>query len=447
MKRKRQNLALGLATLLFLALFLASFVFVYPALREVHGRTVSVIFPHEEGMAPIGPGTPVLLAGALDVGRVRSVWFDQRPPRPEAAADLVFVVDLEIREDVPLYGDAEVTTGQPPVGGAAYVVISDIGTPGVPLEGALVGQPPASLSGAIGALSRRVLGPGGLLDQISGLLDPESERSLAYKMLASMDDVNAMTRELRVQMSPAEERALLSKIHVVLDDVNAMTQALRGELTRGAERGTLLAKVHAVLDHLNEGLSSAAEVVESSAPLIRDTLTNVEQATEKLDRDVIAALGTQLDPANPQSLLGRLHTAAERADAALAAFQALMSDAHATVALNRPVIEQTIANLRGMSQKLDQASQEVLLNPSILLRGPGRREEQLAVFQAASSFADAATQLDRAATQLRAILGTLPVEGPLSTEQQRQLQAVYDDVRGTFQRFGRAEEALWRELE
>ncbi len=445
MKRKTQNFALGVASIVFFALFLATFLFLYPALRQGGGKTILIEFPHEEGMAPITVGSPVMLGDAVGVGQVSSIWFEQRKPTPASPTELVFMVKIQVRQDLPLYGDADVTTNQPPVGGGGYVSINYVGTPGVPLVQPLKGRPPESLSATIAGVSRRLLSRGGLLDKVSDAGDPNVQNSIVHKMLVSLDDVNAITRELRTQMNPGEQQSILTKIQLVLDNFNAMTTAVRGELNAG-NSAAALAKLHVALDQLDSGLAEATGIIKGSAPLIHDSLASGEHATRTVDRDVIGNVRAELDANNPGSLLATLHTSAERVNSGLAAFETLMGDARSLVALNRPVIDQAVANFRDMSERLRQASQEILLNPSILLKGPGKREQQLVIFQAASSFAEAAGQLDNAVTRLQAMLNTLPAEGRLSPEQSRELRAIFDSVRATFQQFGQAENTLWQEM-
>ena len=276
MKQHKHDFALGLAAIIFLALFLATVIFLYPALRT-GGRVVRIQFRHEEGLSPIKAGSPVLLGDSLDVGQVRSVWIDQVNDTKAGGgqARTVFVVEAVIRKDVPLYGNCEITTNQPAIGGNGYVCIQNVGTPDVPLVQPIQGLPPQSFSAILGTLSRRLLSEGGLIDQLTKAVDPEGEKSVLHKLLVSLDDVNAMTRELRVQMTPSEQEALLHKIHLVLDNLNSTTAALRAELAGGND-AALLGKVHTALEHLDAGLTEATAMLKESRPLVHDTLASVE---------------------------------------------------------------------------------------------------------------------------------------------------------------------------
>ena len=118
------------------------------------------------------------------------------------------------------------------------------------------------------------------------------------------------------------------------------------------------------------------------------------------------------------------------------------------LAYNRPRIERILVNFQDMSEQLRLASQEVLLNPSRLIWGPSaRREEQMLVFQAARSFAEAAGELDDASGRLEAVLQMLPAEGPVPRPVGDEIQSILDSVRATFDRFKGAENTLWDQLQ
>jgi ABC-type transporter Mla subunit MlaD len=447
MKGRTQDFALGLTAIVVLALFVGTILFLYPALRG-GGHVVEVHFPHEGGMAPLKAGSAVLLGGAQEVGRVREVRIRQlQQPRTTAGGlQTVFAVKLELNKDVPLYGNCEISTDQPAVGGAGFVSILNVGTPDVPLKEPVQGLPPQSLAAAIGALSRRLLAKGGFVDHLEQMVDPGAEGSVLRRVLASLDDLNALTGELRVQMSPNEQKTLLSKVHLVLDDLKTTTTALREELTPGSETA-LLARLHVALERLTAALTEATDILQENRPVVHDTLTSVEHAIRTVDQEMLTALKGELDPANPASLLGKLHVAMDRVNASLDHLQTMTATGEQMVVLGRPALEKMLGNFQGMSEQLRLTSQEVLLNPSKLIWGPSRqRDEQLVAFQAARSFAEAATQLDTAAARLEAMLKTLPPDGRVGAVETQELQTIRDAVRASFERFEHAEQTLWDRL-
>lgn len=443
-KQRRQDFALGLTAIVVAGLFLGTLLFLVPALGG-DGRTIEIHFRHEEGLAPLKKGSPVLLAGSVDVGRVRELRVAQLDG-PDGHPRTVFVVQATLRHDIPLYGNCRITTGQPAIGGPGYVSILNVGTPGTPLVEPIQGLPAQSLAAAIGQLSSELLSEGGFVDQLNTAVNPEAEGSLMNKLLASLTDINALTRELRHQMSPSEQQALLAKIHRLADDLNATTAALRTQLDAGND-AAVLARVHAALGHLEEGLAEAAAMLKENRPVVRDTLATVRHAVTSIDQEMLGALRTELDAGNPNGTLGKLHTAMDRVNASLADVQSMTSTGQRLVAVSRPSLERTLGNFVAMSDQLKLASQEVRLNPSKLIWGPTRqREEKLLVFRAASHFAEAAGRLDDAAGRLAAVLQTLPADGSPGALEADELRSIYEAVQAAFQRFGRAEEVLWEQL-
>lgn len=447
MKQRNQDFALGLATLMFLALFVGTIIFLYP-LWQPSGREIRLQFRADRGMAPLESGSPVLLGGALQVGRVESVAVREveldNGAGPEREA--VFLVTVELRDDVPLYGDCRISTGQPTIGGSGYVVINDVGTPGQELPDPVPGQPPQSLAAAIATLQDRLLADGGFVDQLNRAVDPGREDSLMAKILASLDDINVMTGELRTQLSPHEEQTLLAKLHRVMNDVVTTTGALRTQLSTAVDASAIV-KVHAALDQLDAALTQVAEMIAEDRPLVHSSLTSVARATQALEQEALTTIQRELDPANPNGTLGKLHVAMDRVNTSLADLNEITDTGTRVVAVNRPALERTLTNFVDMSNQLRLASQEVLLNPSKLIWGPGtQREEQLLVFQAARHFAEAAGQLDDAASRLQAVLATLPADGSAAPHD-AELQAISEAVQAAFQRFERAENTLWEQLD
>lgn len=444
MKQRTQDFALGLTAIVMLAVFLASVLFLYPTFQRTRGRSVEIRFRHEDGLAPLKPGARILLGGSLDVGRVLNVRIAQAGVGPQRHT--YFVVDAEIRPDIPLYGNSQITTDQPAIGGNGFVSILNVGKPDVPLTGPIDGLPPQSFAAAVSGLARRLVAPGGILDNVSAAVDPDAEKSIVRKLLTSLDDVNTVTRELRNQASPLEHGALLHKVHQLLDDLNTTTGAVRSELAAGNQAGAL-GKLHVALTHLEEALREAAALMKESRPIVQETLASVNSAVRAVDKEMLPALQAELDSTNPSSTLGKLHAAMNRVNESLDDVRAMTTAGERTVVLSRPTVEKILGNFRDMSEQLRQASQEVLLNPSKLIWGPTQqREDKLLIFRAASNFAEAARELDAAAGRLQALSQSLAHDAALSDADREELKKMRAAVDAAFERFGRAETALWEQL-
>jgi len=446
MKTRQQDFALGLTAIVFLVLFVATIVFLASAYRGAT-QTIVVHFRQEAGLAPIKPGSPVLLSGAIDVGQVTKVEpreiTVESPRGPQRRA--VIVVEAEIDRAIRLYGNCEITTDMPLVGGSGTLVIANIGTPDVPLtDRPIEGLPPQGLA-AFSAVSRRLTAEGGLVDRLDRMLDPEADGSLLNKVMQSLADVNAVTGELRTQLSVAEQRTLLGKIHRILDDLSATSTALREQM-RADNAAGVLAKVNAGLDVLHHDLSELRTLLAENRPVLHSTLTRIEHTARVVDDELIAGLRAEFDPRSSTSLLGKLHVAMDRVNASLADIQAMSDAGQRVLVLNRPQIEAILGNLKEMSAELTQASKELRLNPSKLIWGPPEPQKgKLDIFMAARDFAQAATLLDDAAARLQAILQVRPAGTPLADTDQ-EVHEIYESLRGAFERFQRAEAFFWDQM-
>lgn len=437
---------MGVVVLAFLGLFVGTVLFVYPSLG-VDTRQVTVRFRHDEGVAPLKPGSPVMLSGALQVGKVTDVRKQRETIETVAGLQeqLLIVVEAEIEADLTLYSDCRITTDQPPVGGGGVLVILNVGTPTAPVVvGPLEGLPPQSLAAAIGTLSRRLFGPNGLIDKLEQMIDVNVEGSLAAKISRSLDDVNAMTRELHVQLNPREQMALMSKVHAVFDNLNDTTAALRTQFAVEDETA-LLTRVHLVLNRLENGLAEANAMLRENRPAIRRTMTSVENITRQMDEELLAAFKAELDRDDPTSLVGKIHLGMDRLNLSLANVVTMTDSGRKLVVLNRPALQRTVDNIKDISDQMRVGVQEILLAPWRLFKPPAGEIKKLELFEAARRFAEAATMLDDAAARLEAVVAAAPADGRMLGSQD-DIRTIQDSLRSAFERFQTAEDYLWEQM-
>lgn len=445
MKRRNQDLLLGITAILMLTLFMGTFLFLYNAMPP-DLRPLEVHFRHGEGMVPLALGGPVLLANAVNVGRVTEITVETLDA--VGGADTFIVVRAQIQNDLRLYKDAKVNTNQPAVGGNGYLNIQSLGTSGAsvlqPGE-AIRGLPPESFAAAVSGLSARVLAEGGLMDQLEELLDPESERSLVYKLSGSLDDVNAITEQLKLELSPTERDTLMAKVHGVMDSVGVIAAQLRQQLST-EDATTAVAKVHAALDQLTTGLTTAKDILQENQPKLRNTLANVEQATGTINQDVVGSLKREFDANDPASLLGKLHESMDGVNVAIADVQSAVASGKRMLVLNEPSLASIFRNVDEMSAQLRRAAEEVRLNPSRLIWAPGSADQkQNAAFAAARDFAAAAAAMDEASARFRAFLETSPRNAD-NAAVQKQIKGLQTELDAALQRLQRAEQFFYNQL-
>ena len=446
MKTRRQDLVLGIVVLTFLGLFVATILFVYPSLGG-QMKLIEVRFRHDLGVAPLKPGSQVMLSGALQVGKVVAVRKEYHELETPAGRKkhLLIVVVAEIVSDLDLYTDCQITTDQPPVGGGGMLVILDVGSSGQLVAGPLEGLPPQSLAAVISNLQRRLLGPRGMVDKIEQMLDDQTEGSLAYKISRSLGDINVMTDGLRMQLNPAEQATLMSKIHLILDDLNQTTSVLRTQLAREDDT-TALAKIHLVLERLEQGLTQASEMLQENRPALHSTLTSVDSMTRKLDHELLDAFKAELNRDDPTSLVGKIHTSIDQLNTSLENLAVVTDTGRKLVVLNRPALQRTIDNIKVMSDQMRIGVQEVVLAPWRLFDKSWTGEiQKYGAFEAARRFAEAAAMLDDAAARLEAIHALTEEQGQ-NEQSAREIREIQDGLQAAFERFKTAEDYLWQQM-
>ncbi len=454
MNQRSQNFILGLAAIGFFALFMATVLFLSPTTR-LSVQPIEIHFRHEDGMAPVKAGSEVLLNGALSVGRVTAVDYGPVATAgvPGGKAPTFFKVRAVIDDSVRLWGDCQITTDQPTLGGAGYVSIISIGTVGVERDATapIRGLPPQSFQAAVATLSRRLLSEGGLVDHLNRAADPAVEGSAMHKLLAILDNVLATTRQIRDQLSPQDQDALLGKLQLVLDDVKSMTATLRGELAAGKD-AALLGKIHLAADRMTAALGEVNDLLREERPRIHDTLVDVSEAARTINQDLLAIARIEADRNDPGTLLGKAHQAMDQVNRLLDAATEVAETGERIVKVNRPGIEQALGHLLTASQNFEQFTLKILVNPSTLLLpstlipGAATTDQQLAAFQSAKNFAEAAAQLNEATGRLAALLSAAPADHRLSPDDERELDRIREAVKAAFGRFEQAEKKLWRDL-
>lgn len=448
-KNTRQDFQLGLTTIAALTILVSSILFLVPRVGQPT-RRIEVHFKHTDGMAPLKKGSPVTLNGALPVGKVIDIELRDQPADPKIGgpSELTVVVYADVWKSVTLWGDCQITTDAPPVGGGGALVILDIGTAGRKLDynEPIIGLRPQSLQATVAQLSRRLLGPGGIVENLENAVSPSADASIVAKILTSLSDLNAMTAELRLQMTPVEEASLLAKIHRVADNVVAATGALR-EQTESGNDAAVIAKVHSILDQLLAGLREVTDTVKENRPLVTATMTHVEHATRVVDEQMINALKAELNRDDPNSLLGKLHTGMAHLTNSLENVEVVTDTGRRVVLLNRPLIDATLSNFKSTSDELKAAIVELRLAPWKLFFKPTPEEiRQMGVFEAARMFAEAAAYLDDAAARLEAARQAQATDESAARVDDDDVRAIRESLHGAFERFEAAEKYLFEKI-
>lgn len=449
MPTQRNAFRLGTTLIVCFLLFLAIVLWLPQTLTGGPTRSIRVRFSQAQPLPTLEEGSKVLVAGR-PVGKVTKLVLEEqstKPDDPKSAHDLYLVVTAKVDRHVTLRKDCRIRAVGEVLGGAGSLTI-DVGADPAEadLSGILEGQPPGGFGAYLEALGKELDGnnPQSLLGQVKRQLNPDEAASLMAKLHKSMDDLNTVTASVSKQLSPAERAGLLAKLLTTMDNINAATGSLRDQFADGRS-DVVLAKVHSALDSLNVGLRTVTAMLEENRSPINETMQHVASTATKLDTRIAESLAQELDTRNSAGLMFKLNTAAERFNTSLKDISEITQTTRDVVVLNRENLNKMIANFKETSDHLKGAAKYILAHPWRLMKEPGVTEtKQQAIFDAARNFAEAATRLEDATAQLKALSdlhnGNVPSDNA-------DLVRIRTDLQTTFQKFGEAEAALWKQLE
>ncbi len=460
---RRQDFLLGLLVLAVVVLLVGTILFVYPRLG-VETREVRILFRHDAGLAPIKPGSPVLLAGAIQVGKVERIelvdcaltehGFDCIPLSQPAAGrsadrgvqrNLYVRVVCQIADWLTFYDGCRVTTNQPPVGGGGYVDILSVGVVGREARaGPIEGLPPQSMAATIASLSQTLTGPGGLMEKLSKQLDESDPQTVLGRLLRILANVDAMTAQLAAQISPDQQRSLMRRLYGILANVESLTAALKRQAQSG-DPASLLGKVHASLDELDAALVEARLMLSENRPVVRASLAQIQRMSTTLGEQVVPAVAAQFDPTRSDGLLSKLHAGLDSLQRSLDHVETITAEGRRLVVLSRPQLERTIENVKQASERLNTGIQELMLTPWRIFPPLEGVRRQIEVLEAARRFAEAASYLDDATRKMDALLSASSDQTRLLATPE-ELESLRSSLKAAFERFESAEDYFWQQL-
>lgn len=439
MAADRNALKVGAVTIAVAVAFFMILIWISQGVSGSMSR-IAVRFESSPAMPTLSPGSTVLVGGQK-VGKITAATLNPYEVEDIATKKKVtryYVwVEADIREDLTLMSDCEAIAEGPPLGGDGILKIN-LGVSPQPFTGEYIdGAQPAGFAAILASLQSEFDGanPSSLLGQIKTQLDPQADTSLIAKFLKSADDINAMTTALGNQLGSEEKTMLLGKIHAIVDNINFMTGSLRTE-TDGTSRQALLGKIHLAIDSLNDGLGSVSRVLTTNEPTLDRSLKNIAHMTDNL--------AGETDASRPDSLMAELKKTGVMISKTVDDVHTMTSTTREIVVINRENIDRMLVNFKEASDHIKNGMKYVLRHPWRLFNEPKQTEiKQLAIFDAARSFAEAATRIDDASAQLRALAelhdGAIPSDAP-------ELDRIKADLDQSREKYKKAEEELWRQL-
>jgi len=443
MPAQRNAFKLGLTLILILVLLLGVLYFLAPT--GAGDMSLTVRFPHTKFATILKPGGEVMCAGKV-VGSVRSLDLDEMVDQDTGQTVFYALVNINVDSSIGLRKDCKIAPQNPLLGGSGTLVILDRGLgdpidPKVPIDG----QTTFTMAALTQMLASQLdpKDPASLLAVIHSQLQAEDPKSLVGKIHTMLDDLKAVTDSVRNEFDPKQKQALLAKLHSIMDHINGATGMLRDEVDRQMD-AAMIAKIHTTLDTLNSGLATMVEMLEENREPIAETVAHIQRTSEILEQQIAARIAAQLDAQAPASLMAKVHVNVDRLGQSLRDFNDITAVGRDAMVMNKDQINKMIANFKETSDHLKSAAKDIRRNPWRLLYQPSIKEAaQANIFDAARSFAEAATQLDDAAAKLQAVSDAGRPE--ILTDDQ-QLSQILERLQQTFDNFTKIEGTLWKEL-
>lgn len=436
---QRDAFKLGLTMMIFLALLLAVLIFLAP--RGAGDMIVHVRYPVTKLSTVLKPGGQVQ-CGGLKVGTITDVAINETADPQSGHKTLYTVISFRVQSALGLRNDCKIVPVGLLLGEGGSLVIQDRGVGKQLAAGSTVdGTPTADLSSLMQTLSGQLdpKDPTSLLAMVKGQFDSSDAKSLLGKIHKSLDDLNAVTQTISNDFDPQQKTALLAKLHSVMDNINQTTGSLREQMDRSADL-SMLAKLHKTLDALQDGMRTAAGLLQDNREPITQTVANVRETSEIVDKQIAARIAQQLDPADAASLMAKVHATVDRLEVSLKDINNITGSTREMMVLNREQIAAMITNFKETSDHLNATAEEVRASPWRLFYKPTAQESAEAqTLDVARTFSRAATRLNDAAARLQAMNGALPAKDPQLVEIRDQLQQAFTD-------FQKAEQALWEKL-
>ncbi|MBK8270328.1 MAG: hypothetical protein IPK83_19345 [Planctomycetes bacterium] len=435
MAREHNAFKLGLFTIIVVSVFFGVLMWISKGV-EGDMKPLVIRFKPTTVMPPLAKGSSIFVGGQK-VGKVHSSALISDTSAEVDKPSYFVQVEAEIRSDITLRADCSAFAEVPPLGGDGIIKI-DIGKADELFRGdVLVGSDAVGFAAILASMQAELnaADPSSLMGQLKMQLDPDSAASLMAKLHQSLADVNSMTASLSHELTPAEKATLISKFHEIADNVAEATGSLRREFD-STKPNVTVAKLHMAMDAINSGLTVLTRVLATGESPITNTLLNVEATSEHL-RD-------ETDAEMPASLMAHLKETSILINTALADINTVTKTTRDVLVLNRENINRMLVNFKESSDHIKTGLKYVLRNPWRLINAPTPAElQQQVLFDAARSFSEAASRIDDASAQLRALAelhdGKIPIDDP-------DLKRIQADLTKSAELYERAEAEVWKQL-
>ncbi len=362
-ERNRNNVKAGLWVSLSLALTIATIISLTDFWKDFSQPTTqyTVVFPVAAGVKNLQSGGKVRVGG-VDMGTVVSVTAEIVPGEPLER----ILVTIRVDEAVQLWGNAKVHVTPPLIGTEAWLDITDVGDPSVPLPS----------TGLVGISAE------GLLTMLVGSDNADKADSVFDKALVVMDNIAVVTEDVRAltgQIRNEDWPHWADRIGLIVDwGANATDQLDR------------------IMDEGEGLLVSAHEVITDNRDSIQTIAANVEATSQDMQA-IMARFRTES--------MARIDRMLDSGGRAMAQAQGILDDLGVALDYWVPQFDETFADIRLAAQQMKLTATELRRGPWKLLYRPSNDElENELLYDSVRSFAFAAADMKASATAIERVL-------------------------------------------
>ena len=409
--RSKNNLIAGG----FLISCLVGFVVLSAIIADAGSRLTAtnsyrVMFTLADGAFGVKPGTAVLLGGQ-QIGRVTGVEFREDPDR---GVPVGIDVAVSVRADIALFEDARFTLERPLLGNTSLINIVHVGEGDVPdFQGRSAGLEEGEAIAASIAAPAFLAGAGYGEDQAKQVRSTIANAEKFSSHLAHIGEV------LDIQIEPT-----FDNVQEISEDLRKIVQGTRDDMEASRE------SFRSLIDNLSSAASRADTSMKDAGDLVATMREIIENNREDLDLAVKSAADAvvRMNEMGVPDALATIRSARET-----------MERIDAMTAEAEPGVRRMLANARLASDQLKLTTSEVRRSPWRLLQRPSTKElESELVYNAASAYAQAVSDLRSASESLDAALAAAETE-EVDTER---ISELADLLRRAFEEHTEAEERL-----
>ena len=427
-EKSRNNVIAGTFILSVLAIGIAVIIVLSGWDPFVQNKNYSVRFTVEQGISGLAEGSKVKIGG-LNKGMVLSVapvftTSDTKNSRLDS-----ILVTFEMDDDVTLYSNAEVTRYMPLLGGSAWLNFTNLGgpTPSAPDEKPLAeGAELIAQSG--GGVIATLLGPGNAKKASGAMTNIEDFTEFLTRIPDEWnEDVVPMLTDARTTLGKVRmDYALWSK--KIGDTITNIDQASKKLDDAMNDAGPMLAGA-------NQGMARINGILNDNTSALDESMQNVLAMT-KDGRAVMGDFRTKTMGQIDEILSSGLNGVKSLDDSLIKINDELI--------MRMPDVSMMLANLRQATAQLKLTTLEVRRNPWKLLYTPTSEVlEHENLYESARSYVMATSELESAALAFKSVFELTPA----TLEERPELrEEVIKYVLDSLQRFKTAQERLFSEI-